>query len=274
MANKQFTICALFYGKHPDLAERLLESLGRAGWADYFDMRVGLNNVCRDTETVLRRHIYVPITDVYRGEQPYYKYPLMRRMFHGTPDATLNDGHPGIDTKYTIWFDDDSWLLDSNRDPQLWFGILDDKMQNHAMVGAPYLMNLRGHQAQYIRDQPWFNGKPVPQHARISFITGGWWCIRTDILKRHDWPPKDFEHNGGDVMLGALCHQHGYKMGKFTTGLAINANESGKCSTASRRGFSQQPIGVTYRCEPPEAPAPRIRNHPTLFDVLDGKHVP
>jgi len=280
---KQFTICCLFYGNHPDLAERLLKSLDRAAWFPHIDIRVGMNNVSDGTRQLVHDAANrMPITDVYVGNSPYYKYPLMRRMFFDHADATLNDpfdncssrwAHPMIMSPYTMWFDDDSWVLptaltcSNSLGESSWLKRVAQKLQTHEMIGAPYFKHLRGMQHQFIEDQPWYNGQPVKHRQKISFITGGWWTIHTRILMQHDWPPDNFEHNGGDVLLGELCRQHNYRLGKFTTGLAINADASEKCSSAKRRGFSQPPIGVDYV-------RPKPRPVPTLFDVLDGKHAP
>lgn len=264
----KFTICCLFYGNHSDLAERLLWSLARSDWDGQVEVCIGLNNVGKLTEEVVRDAVDVPITDVFRGEPPWYKYPLMRRMLHGMPDTTLRKNrHPGIDTPYTMWFDDDSFLRSPRLAPmETWLTEIAEKLHDHHLIGAPYYMHLRGQQHKFIEDQPWYNGKPVTYRQRVSFITGGWFTIRTEILEKHDWPPKNFEHNGGDVMLGELCRQHDYKIGRFTDYLRINANCFGRLSSAKRRGFSQDPIGVDYV-------RPTIVQ-PTLFDILDGKHAP
>jgi len=262
---KKFTICCLFYGDYPHLAERLLQSLGRMDLSARGNVRVGLNNVGMTTRRLVHERVEdLNITDIYNGAPPYHKYPLMRRMFH--EDGLGNQRTP-IATSYVMWFDDDSCLAGFNRAVarDMWFEHVDVKMQTHDLIGAPFYMHLRGKQHQFIEDQPWYNGKPVKYRQKMSFITGGWWTIRTGILHKHDWPPPNFEHNGGDVMLGALCDQHGYKLGRFTTDLFINANNTGKCSSAKRRGFSQTSIGVDYVRKPKEP-------EPTLFDVLDGKH--
>lgn len=281
---KQFTICCLLYGNHSDLAERLLESLNREVWFPHIDIRVGMNNVSGGTRAFVHDYANrMPITDVFVGNSPYYKYPLMRRMFRDHAEATLDGGcspsginrwtHPAIMSPYTMWFDDDSWVLpaaltssNSLGEPS-WLNLVKQKLQTHEMIGAPYYKHLRGMQHRFIEDQPWYNGQPVKYQQKVSFITGGWFAIHTRILMQHDWPPANFKHNGGDVMLGEMCRQHGYKLGRFTRGLAINADASGDCSSAKRRGSSQAPIGVGYV-------RPKPKPVPTLFDVLDGKHAP
>jgi hypothetical protein len=244
-----FTVCALFYGDHPDLAQRLLgESLSRPEWPSDLWFRLGINNVSTATEEIVWGfHAMNQRCTVFKGVDPYWKYPLMRRMLH---DSTIK-------TPSVIWFDDDSWIDDDA--PRDLFQQIAEKLKTHHVLGAPYYKYLEGGQADWIKAQPWYNGKPV--HNKVDFITGGFLALRTELLMKHDWPPANFEHNGGDVMLGELCYQHGYRIGSFRRGLHINAKPGGKCSSSPRRGFSQQPIGVDYV---PPATA-------SFFDVLDGK---
>lgn len=251
----KFTVCALLYGDYPRLAERLLSSLSRVDLLDV-RYRIGLNNVSERTNKLVDKFIqdrYALGNSyrvwVYHGVDPYYKYPLMRRMFN----------EPSIDSDYVMWFDDDSFVKDVTPHT-LWLDV-ERKMKEFDMIGAKYYKHTKGNQRQFIEDQPWYNGKPV--RRKIDFITGGWWTIKTDILVRHNWPPENFEHNGGDMMLGELCRQHDYKMGSFQHHLGINTKDGVKCSNMPRRGFSQRAIGELYMR--PEAPPA------SFFDILDGK---
>ena len=251
--SSEFTVCALFFGPHADLAERLLTSLSGLVVPANTQFRLGLNRV--STETALEVVAFKNRTTsrgasvlTYQGKPPYWKYPLMRRMFHESP----------ITTPYVMWFDDDSWI-DPAAPPDLFVRIA-HTMQTHDIIGAPYVMTLRGGQRAWVEDQPWYTGQHI-QHT-VSFITGGWFTIKTEILMKHDWPPACFEHNGGDVMLGAMCQQQRYKMGRFTHGLHINARPGGTCSSAPRRGASQDPIGFDYR---------RPTKSEAFYRILDGR---
>jgi hypothetical protein len=119
-------------------------------------------------------------------------------------------------------------------------------MAKSDMIGSIWVKDLNKEQIPFFQRQPWYNDHPISR--RVRFITGGWWTIKTKILKDHDWPPPDMLHNGGDVALGVLCEQHGYKLGRFEMSLGINADSTGKCSSAARRGASQPSYG-TYRWE-------------------------
>jgi len=230
----EFTVCCLMYGNYPQLARRMFDSfrhasMPRAEW------RIGFNRTAEETHTITRSFFseYQHTVTEWFGEKPYYKYPLMRRMFH----------ERRIVTPYVLWFDDDSYLANNASGEQL-FSDIRTKLNEYHMLGAPYRQRLRGNQDAYIRDQPWFTGADIKPY--VDFITGGWWAIRTEVLCKHNWPSRDLEHNGGDVMLGALCAQQGYKLGKYTANVCINADDSGSCSTAVRRGASTQPVGVGY----------------------------
>ena len=234
----KFTVCVLLYGDYPDLVERVLGGLSRPAWRDTFQCRVGFNNLSERSYVIASDHIRraFPATMSYTGKTPFYKYPLMRRMLH---ESTVT-------TPYTLWFDDDSWVM-SNA-PDDWFEQIETCMETKKLhvAGAPYFVHLRGNQHMWIEDQPWYTGKEVSPRQSMDFITGGWLALRTELLYRFDWPVPDISHNGGDVMLGALCKQQGLRIGKFTNNLGINANDTGKCSTAKRRGAAITPVGVDY----------------------------
>jgi hypothetical protein len=249
------------YGDHKDLAERVLESLSRDPFPSHYEMRIGLNNVCPEThEYVLDECQMLPVTDIYVGAPPYYKYPLMRRMFHESDQST---GRKPIDTEFTMWFDDDSYIT-PEAPADFFDGCVEQMgyMDTTAMIGQVWHMRLRGSQRRYVEAQEWYTGRMLsPRSHRVRFVTGGWWCIRTEILRRHNWPPPDFEHNGGDVMMGEMLRQHNYRPRNFHAGVSINSDASGRNASAARRGTSQPPIGVNWK--PTKRP-------PHLFDVLDG----
>lgn len=265
----QFTVCVLLYGDHPQLAERVLRSLSRNAWRDKFQLRIGRNNLSRESLQVARNFGTNTHSDTiyYDGEAPFYKYPLMRIMLH----------KPAITTPYTMWFDDDSWVAADA--PDDWF----EQIERHIVandlhvIGAPYFLKLRGNQHQWIEDQPWYTGKPVGVNHRVNFITGGWLTLRTELVQKFDWPPPAILHNGGDVMLGALCAQQNLRMGKFTNAVCINADQTGVCSTAVRRGASLSPVGVDYKRLPQPTTTPPQAIEPIgpteWLNLFDGRNL-
>ena len=170
------------------------------------------------------------------GKAPYRKYPVMHRMFH----------EEEISTPYLMWFDDDSWIDEKADDG--WFNTVAAAMQSAEMIGSIWRIRPNYNQQMFIEDQPWYAGKPIPYS--VQFATGGWWVIRSEILKKWKWPtPSDF-HNGGDMLLGELCHQQDYRLAHFDKGVHINADHSGVCSSAKRRGISETPLGADYDRDP------------------------
>lgn len=238
------TICVLIYGDFPQLVYRCLHSI----WvrhpqdAQTYEIRVGLNQPSdRAYETV--RHCLsgfrVPngpkITLYDSTDLPPYKYPRMRQMFEDLSDGAV------------MWFDDDSCLRGDRAGAEFWWNNVREKMEEDAdMLGSLYTVALTGNQHQWIEDQPWYGGKPVQAGQKVQFATGGWWCLRTDVIKKFNWPIPALEHRGGDVMLGELCRQQDLRLRQFREGVAINADDKFRESQSPRRGFDSRPIGWNY----------------------------
>ena len=248
----RFTVCCLFYGDYPQLAERLLKSLYRPEWLDQIEVRVGCNQISLATVEILRSYTAEwggkPLLSSARTwycETNLHKYPMMRRIFYDRP----------LETPFTMWFDDDSWIRDSA--PDHWFAHIANFMDtadnagNVAdMAGAVWEMKLGGNQFRWYQDQPWYGDKHVSKHHKVRFATGGWWVIRTPLLQKWNWPVPEINHRGGDVALGELCRQQGYNLRNFSDGVCINANDSGKCSSSPRRGHDEHPVGWHYQPGP------------------------
>jgi hypothetical protein len=237
----RFTVCVLLYGDYPQLASRLLGSLDRYADGGDFEVRIGCNQLSAESTLVVRQHLkewggrLCDWRHVYWSPCNVYKYPMMRRMLYTRP----------ITTPYTMWFDDDSWIHPAAS--PAWFSSVADAMADADMAGSVWERELQGNQAAWIESRPWYAGKKFARGDRTKFCTGGWWTIRTEILQKWDWPDRDIVHFGGDQMLGVLCSQQGYRVKHFEAGVAINADGSGKCSSARRRGILQEKlVGVDY----------------------------
>lgn len=233
-----FAVVVLLYGDYPKLAERVLKSLARSAFQSQFRLWIGCNDISSATSAVVKS--YLPKfadASVVNGVTPYYKYPLLRQIFYRTKPSPLA-------LPYVMHFDDDSWITEDA--PDNWFVRVGAEMSKVNMLGDIWWRRLNGNQYQFIEDQPWYTGKPVLEQQRVNFITGGWWTIQSDILRKHNWPIPELQHNGGDTLLGELFRQQGYKMGEFRTGLAINADDDGRFSKAPRRGTSQPMCGYDY----------------------------
>ena len=116
-----------------------------------------------------------------------------------------------------------------------------------AMIGSLY-SPVSGYYSDkhwnFIKTRPWFQNRERRSPRQCLFATGSWWMTRTHLLKDYNWPDPDLVHNGGDVLLGELMYQNRLILRNYSHGLWINADESGRPSKASRRGFSQRSLGT------------------------------
>lgn len=236
-----FTVFCLLYGNHPQLAARCVGSIAyKIDPTLCRSIRVGLNAVSPATRTIVRELLseIVPLEVevlVYdAGEHNRLKYPLMRKMFYDRK-------HP-IVTPFTMWFDDDSCLAPET--PASWWGKVHVEMQQADMLGKLYNYPLTPPQRAAIEQQPWYAGKQVP--SKFLFATGGWWCARTKLVQRWDYPFPQLTHNGGDTLLGELMRQQGYNLRNYSAGVWINADADGQASKAVRRGESKKPLWYNW----------------------------
>lgn len=238
-----FTLCALFYGGHADLCGLLLDSLVDFGdTAHVSEYRFGLNTVSPATEELVFRfceqqkqpcRVYVPDRNVG-------KYPLMSQMFHD-PEAP-------IESDNIMWFDDDSRL---NGKFKKVLGKTWELLKSCDMVGHVWTKKFEGNQKSWLRSRSWYSGVPWTKNRKkeevMEFCTGGWWAIKSSIIRKYGWPDPEIHHNGGDTALGELCHQQGLKIHNYKQGLWINAKPSGGYSNAPRRGTTQSPVGKVWQ---------------------------
>lgn len=230
MADRKFTVCALLYGNYPDLARRCLEPVFELCGSGRVDLRIGMNEVSEETRDYVADSAPSD-AEVISADPQILKYPMMRRLFYDKP----------VSTDYVMWFDDDSYVKADNFAD--WLDSVEEAMASCDMLGSVYTIAYTPSQKQWCAKQPWYAGKSIPD--RPQFATGGWWCIKTQVLSTFGWPIPELQHCGGDVALGVLLHQHGLRLKHFREGVAINANSDGKESAAERRGASKtaKPIG-------------------------------
>lgn len=235
----ELCVCVLFYGADDyccQLAKRILNRPMRELGESNVEFRFGFNAVGTAT-----RYAVAAFTDaadyvvpvVVDSPKNIYKYPMMRRLFHDRP----------ITAPLTMWFDDNSYI-DPDIDTGVWFSRVRAQMEYCAALGSVYTQGLVGNQAEWIKAQPWFNGKePTPY---VKYLAGGWWVAKTDVLRRFDWPTAGIKHYGGDVMFGELLRQHDLQLCHFRDGVFIQANDSGVEAATPKRGFDATPVGFDY----------------------------
>ena len=235
-----FCVCALFYGGHADLCGMLLDSLIHYGDLRYVDgYRFGLNEASPATRELVFRFCEQreQACRVYEPARNVGKYSLMSQMFHD-PEAPITS--PAI-----MWFDDDSRLNGESMDV---FKRAANLLSNGSdMLGDIWQKGFEGKQREWIQSRPWYTGVPWAKNKKsrdcFRFATGGWWAIKTEIIRRWGWPDPELRHNGGDVSLGELLRQQRLILTSFKKGLWINANKTGGYSNAPRRGLTEAPAG-------------------------------
>lgn len=249
---QRLSICSLFYGDHPKLAQRCLTSISeslQSGNSYVQDFRLACNAVTEDTRQIVRDFALrawedhrIPSRIFYAGN--VFKYPIMRRMFYAhEPLAPV-----------TMWFDDDSYF--DPIPPTKWWREIWVQLEEADMLGQLWLMPIQGNQWEWIQSQPWYNpdvGKPHKKYRGgpcFEFCQGAWWVIRSKILKQHDWPLAEIRHNGGDSMLGELLRHQGFRLGRFYGNVRINADDQGRFSKSKRRGMSEKRVGWNYSGKP------------------------
>lgn len=252
----RFTIFVLFYGPEDyyDLHQRCLESIITTVPAERMDLRVGSNALNARSVAMLDRYEQAGlIRKHYRHTENAYKYPVMREMF--------NDPALPIDTKWLIWFDDDS-IADRTAS---WLGLLaqaivqSHRAHNCHMFGSKKFWTLQTGQKRWYESRPWYkkrpwrmqNGRGSPNGNKIHFAEGGWWCLSTAAMRACDIPDPDIGHNGGDITIGEQLYQGGYEIKQF------NANKQFiHTSSVDRRGVTRAMPGMSRVIGPPRPKTP------------------
>lgn len=230
----QFTLCALFYGDYPELAERCLSSLRPLLPSPRVaEIRLAANAPSPAVTRVLESFVdSAPVrTTLDTASHNRRKYPVMRSLFYGVAPIT---------TDWVMWFDDDSCLRNPQAMPQF-FEECAQHLLEADVIGQLWTYPLQRRQRSWIEAQPWYTGNVISPAMR--FAQGAWWCARLATLQQFDYPWSALDHNGGDVMLGALCEQQGLRLRRYCTGVAINADVELRDSKSPRRGYTAPPIG-------------------------------
>lgn len=230
MINPLYTFGCLFHGDYPALARRCLgpfvdglKLLPAQAW----ELRLATNAVSQATADLIlsRLHLLPPERlRFYNWLGPnLHKYPVLRQIVHG------NQEHSTLASKFFMWFDDDSAYVGDPAAFPLWLNAVTTAMEDADVLGVAHLWRpgLSEKQCAWVRRQPWYAGRDVRPNRRVAFVTGGWWVVRSELLLQHDWPPPEARIRGGDVMLGELCRQQGYRIKDFRDDLVVNAGPTG-----------------------------------------------
>lgn len=214
------TICVLAYGANVRLADRFLATLYQHTDPSLFQLRAGLNAVEPATRKLFEAYAarFANIR-LFIARQNIFKCPMMRRMFH----------RPPLRNKWTIWCDDDTYFSRDDWLQRLAFKI--EAAPGRGIWGKPYtLWRADATIVNWMEGAPWYRGKACvrardPQGraaVRFRFVTGGFWAIRTSLLKELDWPDARLVQAHDDFLLGEALRQNGVSSGEFEYGVKIN----------------------------------------------------
>lgn len=238
----KFTACVLCHGDYPDLARRCVGSILRHSARGQVDLRVALNQCCAETKDYVFS-LGDRVTKVYADDGDRRKYPAMREMFHD-PDCPVTTG-------YVLWFDDDSHVVDPNWLTLLSRCIVENHPRGARLYGVKYYHDLAKlakssakNPVQWFRAARWwrgrhlflgYTGKTAANGSVIEFASGGFVAIGMDAVRAAGIPDERLNHNGGDITLGAMVHQAGYRMQDFCRG------KTPVCySDHARRGYQER----------------------------------
>lgn len=214
---------ALLFGTYPGLHSRLIDSLMAHAHHSDIEIKLWCNQVCELTGSKIAK---LGLSHVLSSEN-VPKYKLMRQLF-----ADLH-------SDWVVWMDDDSWLTAPDWYPKTCEYIERRRQENICYIGQSWFIHLRPGQEDWIKAAKWYTGRPVELirgKPAVNFHTGGYWWLRTDVLKKLDWPDERLSHNGGDVMLGQAVYQSHLPRHHFDYGVKVN--------DAQRRGRSERPAGT------------------------------
>lgn len=238
------TVCTLIYGPYIDLHQRVLNSIVRNTDPKMLKLRVGMNEVCKETREWLEKfkqsHGDISMR-FYDSPENIKKYPMMRRMFH--------DPENPIDTRWLVWLDDDSHIVEKDWLIKLSHCMRENYERGCNMYGKRYFYEISNSHVEWIQAAGWYGKRPFRLHEKIDkktgkkkirpkvdFATGGFWAVETSWVREWDWPDVRINHNGGDVMMGEAIYQTGGDVKNWDYGVKI--------SDAKRRGFSEKIAGT------------------------------
>lgn len=223
------TICALTWGDNLKLIQSCLDSIIATVPKHRRDIRVALNQPSAASRAYVHSLIdNGDVTKLYadlgRADDPKArkKYPAMRQLFW--------DEEKPIETKYLLWFDDDSRPVHKHWLPQLAEKIILNHKHNGALYGRKLFHDLaayskHGHRPDaWFKDADWWRQVPLrlrgterlgPNGSCIDFVAGWFWALNVEVMRLANIPDPRLWHNGGDITIGAQVHQLGYKVIEF-----------------------------------------------------------
>jgi hypothetical protein len=257
-AKRWATVCILTFGDYLPYFKRCLESVLAYTPQDQIELRLGFNDaplsfhyalglLCPDgaaTDNVLLssgidRFSFIGDAGMqvrlWHSPRNLYKEPIARLMYHEV----------ALETEYTIWFDDDSYV-----EPGWWealFPLLERKID---YIGQPWFVYYLPGQEEMIRAQPWYRGIPFEMlngRPIVWFMTGGFLAVRSIRLREANFPDTEWtwkgetlKQYGGDTMLGEIARQQGWTRERHDKHILVNVDLQGNHPAPRRGGTGKQ----------------------------------
>lgn len=227
LESKDLIVCALLYGDYPEMHARLLSSMNQTIPHDT-QVRFWCNQVCQPTyDAITKLPSNYKIHRMCSVNTP--KYKAMRDMFEPIKKGSW---------KWLCWLDDDTWFTKTDWFEQTATYIERRPVENVSYIGQKWYVHYLPGQTAFVAKSPWYHGRApelIGGKPGVHFHTGGYWWIKTDLIKRLDWPDPRLSHNGGDTLLGSAMWQLQLPMHHYDYGVKVN--------DAKRRGRSEAPAG-------------------------------
>jgi hypothetical protein len=235
------TICVLMYGDYHELHKRCLSAILTTTSPSVRDVHIACNAVCQQTLAYLSeltsqgavQKVIVNPTNIKKG-------PAMRQLFHDPVNP--------IQTKWVIWFDDDSI---ANRDgawlQKMLTTIILNAPNKKALYGAEFSWQFHKAQLDWIKSRPWYRRRPfqtargmeAPNAGKVVFAAGGFWAASMAAIREAGIPDPEIGHNGTDYMIAEQLWQAGYGLKSWN-----NQKQFVHTSSVERRGLVEYHTGM------------------------------
>jgi hypothetical protein len=250
------TICVLTFGDHLPYFRRCFDSIRQHTPPHEFEFRLGFNDAPASFAYAMQRFhpTYVPPPTPLKGIEQLtlqneaghtvrlwnsavnlYKEPMARLMYYRVPLAT----------KYTIWFDDDTYV-----EAGWWRELVPLLAHGIDYIGQEWWVGYFPGQTEMIARQSWYRGVPfatIDGQPAVRFMTGGFMAVRTQCLRQADFPDTNFrwkgetlKQYGGDTLLGEIANQLGWTRYRHDKHVRINVDLQGKHPAPRRGGTGRQ----------------------------------
>lgn len=219
MNNGTFTICASFAGENLAAIERSLNSLTTAirdGQQIVQDFRLLLCDPSNKLTAFVHAWAWnmwydnqVPSV-ILSSDERVPQNTLLWAALHETP----------LDlAEYVLWMKSPVFLETKAG----WWSKLAETMQRDDMVGSVTFRAVSDADWAFVETLPWHReeaGLPptVQEGRKFRHCRGHWWTIRSSILTRFKWPPRDVD-GAEDWLLGELLRQNGFTIGTWQNGI-------------------------------------------------------